>query len=643
MRASPPPPLTALPFAVPVVLGAVTALALCLAEDAHADPHAGAGPLRLAPGFTPHPRLSYKLAARVDDTRVHDRGWRQCDPGGGAFTTREPLLTWEVTAPMALRIRLENDVGESAHVGGVIVLPDGSYVCEQQGSQFFMKSWPRGRYALYLYGRSIGVAATVRFEDPTRARADLDAALAALPVVALGGDDVPNPRHQALAPTVAVAVDDAGPTCGKGRQRVMPLARLEVSRAARWYLASERASLFVLTADQRCLDPAQAPLLPAGSHQLWTVVPHDGGLATYPLEIDDRDGLLRFPAAPTREVGALDAPLVIRGQVRPAERWYARRGACGGAACAPDLYLRSDRPLQKASLSLLWSRAPQRLHVMGPLEELGTNSLPRCQDGQRSEHTFDLLEGTYAVWIGGETAAAGSDYHLLVLREGLAIDPMTSLAPIPEELTLADRAVKHHYPYFTGGALTAWTALWTTAPDRLFVYTRAPVADGRTQLPAGEPLLVSWSSRDRTSAIRFDGSHVQVDTRLLALERPARIVLPAQPTLPEVSSLSSAIDKAGPEDARAIAAYKKVDDRYSGCMYRYLSRHDPTWGKNHDVYRIRGDRVVNVGDQVAAAGARACGEKAVTAAGARLEKELARTRAARAARHLAAVRKRFGV
>lgn len=592
-------------------------------------------PLALGRGFKPNPIVTQHLSARVDrDTRVYDRGWKQCDPGGGAFTTKEPLLTWEVTEEMTMRIRLETETGDVSGSGGVIVFPDRSYVCADGRGEAFMKSWPRGRYALHLYGNAIGVAATVRFEDPTRAQRDLAAATGKLPVVTLGADGALNPRHDEVAATVSIDAGDAGSTCARARQRVMPLARVDVARASSWYIASEDAPLFVLTADGQCLDPADAPKLAAGTYTLWTIVPRTGAAARYPLEIDDRAAPIALPTAERREVGALDAPLVIDGKVRAAERWYARDGACRGAARAPDLYLHAARPIVKASLSLLWSRAPQRVHVMGPLEEQTPSMRPQCGDDRGSgKHDFDVLEGTYAIWIGGEAAAAGTDFHLLVLRDGLAIDPLTTLAPVPAELSLAERALTNHYPYFRGGPITAWTPMWTTAPEQLFVYHRL----------TGEPYLVNWSQKDTTSAYRYDGSHVSVDTRLLEAARPARIALPDKPELPTVESLGRAVDLAGAEDKKAIAAHNALDQKFRSCFFAYLRKNDPTFGKDYEVLRISGGKVVNVGDAIAVAGARKCGEKKLTAAGKNLEKQLAKTRTARYAQHLAAVRKRFGL
>jgi len=616
---------------------------LAIAAAAARPAPAAADPIRLGRGFTPHPFVTPVLHARVDDVRIYDMGYKKCDPGGGAFTTRQPILTWDLTDDMPLRIRLENGVGDEAVVGGVIALPDGTYVCEDRHDQFFLKSWPKGHYKLFLYGQSIGVSARVKFEDPGRSAGDLSAALAKLPTLTLGAAGAVNPAWPSLPATVAIDAGDAGPTCARGRQRVMPLARLHVTRASQWYLASGRAQLFVITDQQKCVDPTDGGTLPAGDHTLWTIVPDQGGPASYPFEIDDRAAPLVFAEARHQEVGALDAPLVVTGTVRPAQRWFSRSFACGGAPREPDLYLHSDQPLQKVEVQLLWSHAPEQVHVFGPIEKATVNSRPACAERGRDVHRFDVLEGTYAVWIGGGDAAVGHDYHLLVTRDGTKLDPMATLAPIPDQLSLDDRALGHHYPYFRGGKLADWTAMFTTAPDRLFVYPRALVHDGSRTVPAGEPLLVNWSNDRRTDAFRWDGSSVAIDTRLITADRPARITLPAKAPVPAADSVSRAVDQAGPEDAKAIAAYRKVDDRYTGCVGDYLAKHDPTWGHNAEVYKISHGRVVNVSDEVGRAAERRCGGGRVDAARNKLLHALARTRAARWKAHLTRVRKRFGL
>jgi hypothetical protein len=618
--------------------------ALALAAAAARPAPAAADPIRLGRGFTPHPLTTPVLSARVDHVRVYDLGYKTCDPGGGAFTTRQPILTWDLTEAMPLRIRLENANGDQAGVGGVIALPDGTYVCEDRRDQFFLQQWPKGHYKLFLYGQSIGVSARVRFEDPGRSAGDLSGALRRLPTLTLGAAGAVNPAWPTLPATVAIDAGDAGPTCAHGRERVMPLAKLHVTRGSRWYLASGRHKLFVITDQQKCVDPTDGGTLAAGDHTLWAIVPDAGGPARYPFEIDDRAAPLVFAEARHQEVGGLDAPLVVSGTVRPTQRWFSRSFSCRGAARAPDLYLHSGQPLQQVEVQVLWSHVPERVHVFGPIEHATVNSRPRCGERDHDGHRFDILEGTYAVWIGGDDGAAGHDYHLLVTRDGTKLDPMATLAPIPTELSLADRALKHHYPYFRPGRLADWTAMFTTAPDRLFVYPRAEVKDGGRTVPAGEPLLVNWSNDSRTDAFRWDGTSVAIDTRLIGADRPARIALPTKAPVPAADSVSRAQDLAGPEDARAIAAYHKVDDRYTACVGNYLSRHDPTWGHHAEVYKIGpGGRVVNVSDQVGRVAERRCGGHRLDAARKTLLRTLARTRAARWKAHLGRVRTRFGL
>ncbi|MCE9571759.1 MAG: hypothetical protein K8W52_01250 [Deltaproteobacteria bacterium] len=617
-----------------VRLAVVSTLAL-VAQRAAADP------IRLRPGFAPQPLVTEEIKVRVDsDAHVGDR-WPTCASGGGGYTTKAPTLTFDLEAAMDLRVRLDaRNPLDPALAGAVIVFPDGTYLCESEFHDFADPSWPKGHYELYLTGISFEVSATIRFEQPARSVAARTAAMKAMPHVELGAAGVLNPRYQAVPATVVVDAVDAGKTCAKRRERVMPLAWIDVSRAAPWFIASGDQDLFVLTEDGACIDPDRGGDLPVGHHQLWArVKPGTTPPSTLELELDDRGGALVVAPAETREVGPVEQPLVIGGTVRPAERWSSRRDACRGAARAPDFYLHSDRPLQHVTLSLLWSHAAEQLHLYGPLER-ATDTRLRCGDDDDA-HEVDLFEGTYAVWIGG--AQVGSPYHLLVNRAGVVIDPMTALAPVPDTLTIPDRAITHHYPYFKGDGLPAWTALFTTAPERLFVYPRAPITADRVTVPEGEPLLVSSANDRQVYATRFDGSSVTLDARLITDVKPATVALPTTITVPEADTVSRAQDLAGPEDQKALAAFHALDNQFSSCMGDYLAAHDPTWGHNAEVYRISGNNVVNVSDQVAKAGERHCGGSRLEAAQTSLLKNLAKSRTARWKAHLAAVRKRFGV
>jgi hypothetical protein len=610
-----------------VVAGSLVGSLLASASIAHAEP------LRFGPDSPPY--VSPYVSAKTDNDRVYDRGWKQCDPGGGQFTTHAPMLQWDVTTKMELRIRLEEKSGYPSGSNGIIVLPGGGYVCADKHAEFWANDWPQGHYQLYLGSSSIGVGAQVRFENPVRSKALLAAAIAKLPTVKLG-DAPTNPRFDAVPATVSADFIEAAPTCAKEHQRVMPLAKVVVERASSWFVDSTGQNLFILGADGKCYLPQEVAAVPAGTHTLWAIV-GDQAAATFPLEIDDRGADVKYPEAAPRDTGTLDDPLVIDGKVRATERWSSRPGVCHDTGRAPDFYLTSDKPLQKVTVSLLWSRTPQSLHIYGPVGEHGDL---RCKEaGGNSEHSFEVFEGRYAVWVGGAEKAKDSDYHVLVMRAGTKIDPMATLVPVPAELTLADRAYSHHYPYFRAEGLASWTKMFTLAPDQLFAYPRVAVGD----IPAGEPLIV-WSSNDtRTSVIRNDGTHVDIDTRLMTTERPSAIVLETSPRLPEVHDYRDAMKYAGPEDDKAIDAYQKLANKIESCVGDYLAKHDPTWGHGGQLYKISGDKVVNVGDQVAAAGERACGYSRVEGAQKQLAKQLEKTRVARWKAHLAAVRKRFGL
>jgi hypothetical protein len=614
-------------FLVPAVLVAATGAAQ-------------AGPIRLTNSFSPHPLVVPYVEVDYDDVRVYDLGYKKCDPGSGAFTTAQPTFTFELAEPMPdLYVRFENRDGGDSGQPAVIAVPDGTYFCSEK-SGVWAKDWKRGTYKVFLYGSSIGGGAALKFEIPSRSTRDVERALAALPVIPVGAGPT-NPEWRELAATASAAAQDAG-IGGCSKRRVMPLAKLDVKRASTWFFDVEGADeTFVVTPDGKCGDPRDVNL-EAGTHVLWTAVKHDGtGPAKYALEIDDRKAPLVFPAAEQKPVGALDEAMTIAGKVRPTEK-LATRSRCRGMARQPDFYLTSDRPLQDVAISLLWGREPQRLHVFGPIDD--PKAWIRCDDDRESAWKFDVFEGSYAVWIGPGAqapAAVGSDYHVLVRRTEVAVDPMTALAPIPTQLSLDERAFANHYPFFDKDHLADLGAAFTRAPDQLFVYVRTPTK-GEDVIEPGEPLLVSWSNKTTTAVWRWNGKHASVDTRLVTTERPATIVLPTKVALdPEKGS---GIRDGGPEDDKPNAAYQKVSDKYNDCFYRYMSKHDPTWGHSHQLYKISGSgKITNVGDEAAKRAGKKCGESKVDAAKTKLEQQLFKNRTARWEKHLASIRTRFGL
>lgn len=594
------------------------------------------------------PLVSKLVSVKFEDVRVYDAGYQACDRGGGAFTTAQAPFQFELEDKMPeLRLRLEGPNGYSPGVGGVIIKPDGSYVCDDDHSEVFGKDWPKGTYKVLLYAESIGGTAALRFDVPSKVNSSMESIEAALPTIALGVEGATNPVWTSFPPTRSAEAADIGMGCDKGaHDRVMPVARIDVKRASTWYLNVHDQDMFMVTPDQHCIGLGAQPLA-VGVHTLWASVGPDGATApAYELEADDDERPLAFADAEHKPVGNLDEAMTIAGTVRAAERQPSSRGfSCRGAR-QPDFYLTSDKPMQNVELSLLWGRVPQHVHVFGPIERAEKNNIVQCGErGDRDAHAFDVFEGTYAVWIGGDdAAAAGTAYHVLVRRTDVAVDPLTALAPIPKDLTLEERAIKNHYPYFDGRELTDWSAAFTRAPDQLFVYARTDTKDGDDAIAANEPLLVAWANRDNTTVYRFDGSSARVDTRLLTTDRPATVVLPMTFVPPVYDTPSSAMDHSGPEDKAAIAAYSKIDDRYTSCLGNYMAKNDPTWGHSGDLYKISGSgKVTNVSDEISERGSKKCGGSKLDAAGDKLVKTLAKTRAARYAAHLKAIRERFGL
>jgi len=626
------------------------------AQAAQLTGNAGSAPVPDAmPGVEPiaidgtfvGPLVSKLVSVKFGDVRVYDAGYRQCDQGGGAFTTTQAPFQFELKQDLPeLRLRLEGPNGYSAGVGGVIIKPDGSYVCDDDHSEVYGKDWPKGTYKVLLYASSIGGTAALRFDVPSKVNSSIESIEAALPTIAIGVEGAINPVWVSLAPTRSAEAADIGMGCDKGaHDRVMPLAKIDVKRASTWQLYVPDQDLFLVTPDQHCVGLGTQQLS-AGVHMLWASVGSDGAVpAAYELEADDRDRPMAFADAEKKPVGALAEAMTIAGTVRASERQPARGYTCTGPR-QPDFYLTSDQPLQHVELSLLWGRAPQQVHVFGPLESAEKNNTVRCgSSGENARHEFDVFEGTYAVWIGGdETTATGSAYHVLLRRTDVAVEPLTALAPIPKDLTMEERALKNHYPFFAGRELSDWSAAFTRAPDQLFIYTRTEAKDDDGTIPAGEPLLVAWSNRDTTVVYRFDGGSARVDTRLLTTDKPATVNLPTRFVPPVYDTPSQAMDHSGPEDDKAIAAYTKIDERYTACLGNYLAKNDPTWGHSGDLYKISGSgKVTNVSDEIGDRGAKKCGVGKLDAAGNKLVKTLAKTRAARYAAHLKAVRARFGL
>ncbi|HUJ57732.1 MAG TPA: hypothetical protein VLX92_04555 [Kofleriaceae bacterium] len=476
------------------------------------------------------------------------------------------------------------------------------------------------------------------------------AALAKLPTIALDDGGL-NPRTVDVAVPGVFTTREVDRYCGDhGFSKLVPLARLKMTKPSTWFIATETPAgefveLYVLTDDGHCGDPRRARF-EAGEHTLWAVVPFRGGMpARLTLELVDESAEPRFGDAPKQPVASLAAPMVIDGAVRAPDKTLLDH-ACHSIARAPDFYLTSATPLQHARLALVDPKGNQTINYYGPMERWKQGMITQCGRSGENSREIDILEGTYAVWIGAAAPeAVGQPYHVVVTDGDTKIDPDAPIVEIPRDLALPDRALSKWYPGFAGAQphkRSEWTALFTKAPDQMFVYPRVAIADAK--LPAGEPLLVAWASDERTAVIRYDGSETQVDTRLITTDRPATVVLPTRPDVPSVGdSIQTATDLSGPEDKATIDAYWAKNKKYRDCVDAYRSANDPTYGSGDHVYAVSGGKVINVGDKYATAADRRCGGAALDAAQDAMMKKLATTRAARLKADLVLIRKRFGL
>ncbi|HTJ41559.1 MAG TPA: hypothetical protein VL463_05660 [Kofleriaceae bacterium] len=596
-----------------------TFLATLVATTAVLGARAHADTLRLDARFH-QPIVTPIFHAKWDEKTYVTKLAKKCDPQFNYHTSREPSFTFQVTENVSnLRLRLMLGEGYPALIDGFVLRDDGTYFCTDEHRAIYLKDWPAGTYHVYLYGNQT-LEAGVVIDAPVRAKADALAARDAMTPIVLDGTGA-NPRSATNAPSVIVEPAVAGFTCKTGLgEHVTPIGALDVEAAGKYVVGG---GAYVTDRDGHCDHVSRDEVeLAAGPHTVWATVRGDQLPKSAQVDVRDLSRPLVFDDAPVKELGALDQPLVLDATIRPAVAWRAG-GGCAGTARTPDFYLSAKTPLAKVTLSALWAPGEPKINLYGPIGE--KDAAAQCGAPSRS---FDVLAGTYAVWISGD---AGTNAHLLARLTDAKLDPLTSFAAPPDDASVADRAVKHYYPYFAddgGRDPRPWMALFEKAPMSMFVYTNE-----------GEPVLVD-NDRDFR---RYDGTPLSIDARLLTTTKPASVKLPAEPTVPVIDNLQSAMEVSGPEDQKSLDAWVKRRDAYQACIDAYLEKHDPTWGHGGtELYKIKGNGdVVNVSDEVGRKADAHCGRPAFEKARDALTKQLGKTRAARYRASLAAVRARF--
>ncbi len=430
--------------------------------------------------------------------------WKRCE---GTYTSKDPALTFELAKPVAkMRVRVQDhDGNELRSAGEIVVFPDHTYACENNG-EVYAATWPAGAYQIFLAESDAEARFDVRIDQPERARQELGAATASVPVVEVAAGMPRNPLFvDASGKTTALAGDAGVGGCVDKRESVVPVATLSLAEdRSNLYLSLGNNDGFVLLGPKGCLKWESYPVhttLPAGRYTLFAHLRPGQAAKPLVLEIDDQTQPLAFSGdAKTVDVGDLAEPLVLTGKVHASQRSPERDGFCGhNLPRDPDLFIVSHEPIANATLRLVYGLKTQKLRVYGPIEKANLHSASRCTDGgEPQEQKLELLEGTYAVWVVGNGDAVGSDFHVLVTSPKTTIDPLHPIAEPASDASIAARALLHYYPFLDGrrDVRNAPFHIFTEASDNLFVYPRLDL-DGPEAPLKGEPLVVVGSVQSR--------------------------------------------------------------------------------------------------------------------------------------------------
>lgn len=608
---------------------------------------AGPAQVRLKPGFTPHPYVSELIDREVNaKVYVSDLGFNKC---GGHFSTKEPWFTFRIEEPMTdINVMFQNPGGDNL-TNAILVFPNGAYACAKHGN-VYSEQWPAGEYKVWFHTSAQKVRAIVRIEQPDRLKKEVFRALSASPNVRFVENPSVNPQFLSIPPAPSAHARVLETRCARGTQSVYPLARLTVERKGRFRVRGSRAKVLIESATGCVTDEATRQnntlyndeyVLAAGTYTVWASGEPGKDAPHTLLEVDDLSQPLAFgDPAHVGDLGTLAQPKLLTAKTRAPERWPGRRNACQygkGAPRAPDFLIKTSEPLQGVRLSLYRNDADLKIRVYGPLEEAKPYEGMVCDVEQMR---FITLEGTYAVWVSGGQEAVGTEYHLLALRESAKIDPMKTLLEIPETLTLDQRVISDHYPFFRN---MSYGYLFPRAPERLFVYAAKNLKAGDQVVAAGEPLVVVGVQKDTFDLRRYDGTALRARRTDISTERPAHVVLPTKPSFQPAKTFDDAWRLVTPADKATVDRINAATDKYRACVGGWMAKNDPTWGKSYDLVYLSGpNQGKTLSDLKFDQAAEVCGEPTLIKAQEAFRLKINAAAKQRVTTHLRAVRKRFG-
>ncbi|MCP4504468.1 MAG: hypothetical protein GY822_31550 [Deltaproteobacteria bacterium] len=376
---------------------------------------------------------------------------------------------------------------------------------------------------------------------------------------------------------------------------MVPVARIHIESSSVYRFESSNGPLYLRAENGACFSDAAE--LDKGTYELY-LRRNQSDQTALDFAFTDEERAFVFAEAPHIKSGALKTPLPFQVVIKRQE--YRVRSMCGTGSQAPSFYLDVNKPLDKMYLSQLVSNGVLDVTVAGPL---GSQKRPYewCKSGKGAwlkKKKKSNIKGTYAIWVSGSSELVGQNAHLSassrrddrlknLKAQGM---PLTVLHPIAKMLPLPERQIWWHYPYYNRKT-DAVEALFLAAPAQLFVF----LTDDKDEIKATEPLLLQAYGTKKSVILRANGERHTIRTERLTKEAPKKGSAPQWADLKMPQKVATAQSLALPTDAVSFAKWYDLNDRKEDCIYRYMQKNDPSWGKDYDVINSRtGENVSDV-------------------------------------------------
>lgn len=590
-------------------------------QPASAEPAAAPGlVVELDPATSPNPLV---IDVGAVPTPVSDtKNYLQCR-NSDSYMSAAPVARLVVKAKTKLRLLSKNS--------GLITLPGDKFRCYEhdtigaKGLIFVHEGeYEPGTYDVYAMGKQ-GSNVSTHLELVIVDRVPQDAAKrldAAAPIEAkLQGSTNPAYASFDVQPGTFQG-EHLKLDCAKGRS-LIPVTRLVVSDASTWRLSTVREhAVYLQGPDGKCVKDGGD--LPKGSYGVF-VDAWDVG-AKVDLALVDEERGLSFAEAPHVDPGDLKKPVPVEVTIPASE--FKPKPLCGAGARTPSFFIDVKKPMTKVSLGTLVADGDVDWAVAGPLDQT-KRPYEWCKTGGR--YWEKLEKGTYAVWVSAKDPAAvgqkayarlmgNFDDHVVDQKaEG---EPLAKLMPVPAEPALKDRQVWWYYPYYRRDT-KAVEALFLDAPPQLFVFLTTD-ADA---VKAGEALLLARWGAEKSEVIRANGERKEVRTERLTTAKPAKVLVPEDwPEIARPNDIKDGYAITSPTDLPKFAKWENDEAKRYSCVGNWMSKNDPTWGKNYNLVNLRTGETVT--DQKFRQADKVCNSARVEAAAKSLIKDAHKNRLA---------------